>query len=52
MTAFKSDERYSFNSSHFQINFEQSLYSIGYKKVAARPTGRKYEHLSRYGSQY
>ena len=45
-------EEYQFTSTHFNIIVHGKPYSIGYKRVEARPTSRHYDHLSRYGQQY
>jgi len=46
-----NSDTYSFNDTHFNINFDDKRYSIGYKKIAGEPTDRSYDHLSRYGDQ-
>jgi hypothetical protein len=52
LTNFIANDEYPFNSTHFTINVQGKLYSIGYKRVTARATSRNYDHLSRYGTQY
>jgi hypothetical protein len=45
------DNEFSHNITHFNINHEGQFYSIGYKRIEAKPTSRFYDHLTRYGTQ-
>lgn len=43
---------FNYNFSHFKIELNDRKYSIGYKKIIAQGTNRRYKHLSRYGDGY
>ena len=46
------NEQYQHTETHFNIIVDRKPYSIGYKRVEARATGRNYKHLSRYGQMF
>ena len=52
LSKFIPSSEYQHTKTHFTISIDGKAYSIGYKRVGARPTPRHYDHLSRYGQQY
>jgi hypothetical protein len=52
LQVFTPNNEYSYNNTHFIVNYEGQHYALGFKRVVARATNRNYDHLSRYGGQY
>ena len=45
------DDHISHNQTHLTLSFNGNEYNIGYKKLNADATSRRFDHLSRYGTR-